>query len=193
MLGEIRCAQDSMSSLTCPRDQVSTTIYINKTIIYVPRSTINIPYQLQHKMVIFSSDGSCHNITQPIPFTPFLKNWGVDGITEPIGLDDFGPPLPFPPLPLDPICIWSWCFGHESGWAFLNASHIAHWNLDFHVACGWPRDALFKTQWVYVIAQKGYEFELCHTTYAYATQIVACSYVHVWRASRKYTTFVFVW
>ena len=31
---------------------------------------------------------------------------------------------------------------------------------------------------VYVSAKNGYEFELFHTTYTYATQIIARTYVH---------------
>ena len=46
---------------------------------------------------------------------------------------------------------------------------------------------------VYVSAQKGYSFELGHTTYTYATQIVTRSYVHIWGTFKKYTTFVRVW
>lgn len=30
---------------------------------------------------------------------------------------------------------------------------------------------------LYVVAQKGYQFELCCTTYAYATQFRTCTYV----------------
>ena len=44
---------------------------------------------------------------------------------------------------------------------------------------------------VYMSAQKGNEFELCHITYTYVAQIITCSYVHVWRTlEKKNTTFV---
>ena len=46
---------------------------------------------------------------------------------------------------------------------------------------------------VYVSAHEGYCFGPCRITYTYGIHVIIYGYVHLWKASKKFTLIVLVW
>ena len=91
---------------------------------------------------------------------------------------------------------WQSCEGHIQ---------VQRWGLDFlelrfewgwsHLCPGYATRGVHRTKHVrvYVSAQEGYCFGPCRITYTYGIHVIIHGYVHLWKASKKFTLIVLVW
>ena len=73
-------------------------------------------------------------------------------------------------------------------------SHSSNLAFPYKCARHWSRGVhCTKHVQVYVSAQDGYWFGPCRITYTYDIHVIIYSYIHIWKAFKKYTIIVLVW